>query len=78
MDDWYLIVVRGHLDDHWSAWFGGLTIAHNDRGETLLSGRIVDQAALHGVLTQVRDMGLALISVNRIESDSQGRGSMNK
>ena len=57
------IVVKGHLDMDWSGWFEGLTITHNDRGETLFSGRLRDQAALFGLLTKVRDMGLFLLSV---------------
>jgi hypothetical protein len=48
---------------HWSGWFEGLTITHNDRGETVFSGRLRDQAAFYGFLTKVRDMGLFLISV---------------
>lgn len=75
MDDLYVIVVRGYLEKHWSEWFGGLTIAHNGKGETILSGRFADQAALHGVLTQIRDMGLALISVNRAEGKIEVEGN---
>jgi len=63
MSNYCEIVVKGHLDMDWSGWFEGLTITHNDRGETLFSGRLRDQAALFGLLTKVRDMGLFLISV---------------
>lgn len=58
------IVVKSHLDMDWSGWFEGLTITHNDRGETLFSGQLRDQAAFYGLLTKVRDMGLFIISVN--------------
>jgi len=57
------IVVKSHLDMDWSGWFEGLTITHNDRGETLFSGQLRDQAAFYGLLTKVRDMGLFIISV---------------
>ena len=63
----YEIRVRGHLDDGWAAWFGGLTIAREDNGNTLLTGAVVDQAALHGLLRKVRDLGLPLLSVSRVE-----------
>jgi hypothetical protein len=54
---------KGHLDDRWSDWFEGLTITLEDNGDTLLTGRLVDQAALHGLLKKVRDLGLPLVSV---------------
>ena len=63
----YEIRIKGHLDDRWAAWFGGLTITLEDNGETLLTGPVVDQAALHGLLKKVRDVGMPLISVNRAE-----------
>jgi len=64
----YQIRLKGHLGDDWTDWFGGLTItaAH---GETLLTGPVVDQAALHGLLRKVRDLGMPLLSVTRIEPD---------
>ena len=55
--------VEGHLDDHWSDWFGGLALTRNGDGTTSLSGAVEDQAALHGLLAKVRDLGVALISV---------------
>lgn len=58
------IVVKSHLDMDWSGWFEGLSIMHNDQGETLFSGQLRDQAAFYGLLTKVRDMGLFIISVN--------------
>jgi hypothetical protein len=59
----YEIRIKGHLDDKWADWFEGLTITRADNGETLLRGPLVDQAALHGVLRKVRDLGLPLLSV---------------
>jgi hypothetical protein len=60
----YEIRLKGHLDDRWSDWFGGLTITLEDNGDTLLTGLVVDQAALHGLLKKVRDLGMPLVSVN--------------
>jgi hypothetical protein len=62
----YEIRVEGTLDCCWEAWFDGLQVTH-ERGETVLSGRLVDQSALHGVLAKIRDIGLCLISVQRLE-----------
>jgi hypothetical protein len=56
------------LGSQWSDWFDGLTITLEDDGQTLLTGRVVDQAALHGLLKKLRDLGLPLLSVNRVES----------
>ncbi len=64
------IRVDGCIDEHWSSWFAGLTISHTDQGETVLSGVVVDQAALYGVLSLLRDLGLPLLSVE--SSESQG------
>ncbi len=63
----YEIRVRGHLDDSWSEWFEGLRLTREANGETVLSGPIVDEAALHGVLAKARDLGLPLLAVNRVE-----------
>ena len=63
----YEIRLKGHLDDKWADWFEGLTITRADNGETLLRGQVVDQAALHGLLRQVRDLGLPLLSVIQVE-----------
>jgi hypothetical protein len=60
----YEIRVEGHLDGRWSEWFDRLEITNLDNGETMLSGDIVDQAALHGVLAKVRDLNLALVEVS--------------
>ena len=67
MPEFYRIRVGGHLDSGWSEWFGGLRLTHEANGETVLSGLIVDEAALHGVLAKVRDLGLPLLAVNRVE-----------
>ena len=64
---YYEIRIKGHLDDRWAAWFEGLTITLEDNGDTLLTGRVVDQAALHGLLKKVRDSGLPLVSVSPVE-----------
>ena len=60
----YKIRIKGHLDDGWTAWFGGLTVTLEENGDTLLTGPVVDQTALHGLLRKVRDLGLPLVSVN--------------
>ena len=62
----YQIRLKGQLGSEWAEWFGGLTITLADNGETLLTGPVIDQAALYGVLKRIRDLGLPLISVNRI------------
>jgi len=59
----YLIKIKGHLDDQWSDWLGGLEITQDGHGNSLLRGRVRDQAALHGILAQIRDLGLTLISI---------------
>ena len=64
----YEIRVKGHLDGRWSEWFGGLTIANVENGEAMLSGEIVDQSALHGVLNKVRDLSLPLLAVRRVKA----------
>jgi hypothetical protein len=66
----YQIRIKGHVSRDWTEWFGGLTITLEDNGETLLTGSVIDQAALHGLLRKVRDLGIPLISVIRVESGS--------
>ena len=65
--DHYEIRIKGHLDQRWAEWFDGMTITLEDNGETLLAGSVVDQAALHGLLRKVRDLGLPLVSVNQVD-----------
>ncbi|HEX6555904.1 MAG TPA: hypothetical protein VF026_24305 [Ktedonobacteraceae bacterium] len=63
----YQIRLKGHLGREWTHWFGGLAITALDTGETLLTGPVVDQAALHSVLRKVRDLGIPLLSVNPVK-----------
>jgi hypothetical protein len=65
----YQIRITGHLGSHWTDWFDGLAITLEDNGEMLLTGPVVDQAALHGLLRKVRDLGMPLISVIRMQLD---------
>jgi hypothetical protein len=60
----YQIRIKGHLGPQWTDWFGGLALTLDDNGDTLLTGLVVDQAALHGLLRKVRDLGMPLISVS--------------
>jgi hypothetical protein len=64
------IRVRGHIDEHWSAWFDDLEITHTDQDETLLRGLVADQSAVYGLLARVRDLGLALVSVILLEIEN--------
>ena len=68
----YQIRIKGHLGRHWTDWFDGLTITLEDDGDTLLTGQVVDQAALHGVLKKVRDVGMPLISVMCVKPGQAG------
>ena len=63
----YQIRIEGHLGCQWTDWFEGLTVTLEDSGDTLLTGPVVDQAALHGLLKKVRDLGMPLLSVNHVE-----------
>ena len=67
----YEIRLKGHLEARWTKWFDGLTITLEENGSTLLSGPLADQAALHGILKKVRDLGLTLLSVNSVEPDTK-------
>ena len=67
-DGRYEIRLRGHLETRWAAWFDGMTLSHERDGSTVLSGPVVDQAALHGLLQKVRDLGLPLVSVTYVEA----------
>jgi hypothetical protein len=64
----YELRIEGHLDEYWSAWFGGLTLVREDDGTTTLRGTVRDQAELHGLLSKVHDLGVTLISVTSIGS----------
>ena len=68
----YQIRIKGHLHRRWTDWFEGLTIALENNGDTLLTGPVVDQAALHGLLKKVRDLGMPLLSVNRVRAGKIG------
>ncbi len=63
----YEIRIKGHLDDRWAGWFEGLTITLEEDGDTLLTGPVIDQAALHGLLKKMRDLGMPLLSVCPLE-----------
>ena len=67
--DWYEIRVQGRLDDRWTAWFDGLDLSRADDGTTALRGPVTDQAALHGLLHKLRDLGVPLLSVTRTDPD---------
>jgi hypothetical protein len=63
----YQIRLQGHLGDEWAVWFEGLCIMPEENGDTLLTGPVIDQAALYGLLRRARDLGMPLISVNRVQ-----------
>jgi hypothetical protein len=63
------IRMKGQIDEHWSDWFEGLTVTHTDQDETVLTGLVVDQSALYGLLAKLRDLGLPLLSVNCTEAE---------
>jgi hypothetical protein len=70
----YQIRIKGHLGPQWTDWFEGLIITQEENGDTLLTGPVVDQAALHGLLKKVRDLGMPLTSVTRVEPDQDNAG----
>ena len=63
------IRVKGRIDEHWSSWFEGLTVTYTERDETVLSGDVVDQAELYGLIARLRDLGLSLLSVHSEEAE---------
>jgi hypothetical protein len=69
----YELRIEGHLDERWSAWFGGLALVREDDGTTTLRGAVADQAELHGLLAKVRDLGTALILVKALDGPDQAR-----
>jgi hypothetical protein len=71
----YQIRIKGHLSQQWTDWFVGLTITLEENGDTLLTGPVVDQPALHGLLKRVRDLGMPLLTVNRLESNQVDVGT---
>ena len=71
----YQIRIKGHLSDQWTGWFEDLTITLEEDGDTLLTGPVPDQAALFGLLRRVRDLGMQLVSVNRVDTDNQDRST---
>ena len=73
----YQIRIKGHLSQQWMSWFEGLTITREQDGNTLLAGAVIDQAALHGILKKVRDLGMPLLSVNRVRPEQQETSDVN-
>jgi hypothetical protein len=71
----YEIRLKGHLDSRWAAWFHGLSLTNENDGTTVLLGPVIDQAALHGLLQRVRDVGLPLLSVTQLEPDQPHRST---
>jgi hypothetical protein len=69
----YEIRVQGHLDQHWSEWFNDLAISYDADGNTVLRGPLADEAALHGMLSKVRDLALPLLAVSREQTDASRR-----
>ncbi|MEI8133110.1 MAG: hypothetical protein WCG34_11805 [Leptolinea sp.] len=67
----YQIRIRGQLDAGWTDWFEGMTISQEDNGFALLTGPVIDQSALHGLLKKIRDLGMPLLSVNRVGSENE-------
>lgn len=77
MPEYYEIKIKGHLDTRWSEWFTGLKLTNLEGDVSLLSGMLPDQAALHGILEQIRDLNLALMSVKKVEEGEES-GHENK
>ena len=67
----YQIRIKGHLGPQWTEWFEGMAVTREENGDTLLTGPVVDQAALHGLIKKVRDLGLPLLSVKRADTSSE-------
>ena len=74
----YQIRIKGHLDQQWTEWFDGLIITLEDNGDTLLTGPVIDQAALHGLLRKVRDLGMPLLSVDNLKPDQEDAPVVNQ
>jgi hypothetical protein len=73
----YQIRIKGHLDSQWSDWFSGMTITLAEGGDTLITGPVVDQAALHGLLKKIRDLGLPLVSVCPVQPGPADQSDVN-
>jgi hypothetical protein len=73
----YQIRIKGHLSHQWTDWFEGLTITQEENGDTLLTGPVIDQAALHGLLKKVRDLGMPLVSVCPVEPGHTDQSNVN-
>lgn len=74
----YQIRIKGHLGHQWTEWFEGLTITQEEDGDTLLTGSVIDQAALHGLLKKVRDLGIPLLSVDSVKPDPGDASDVNQ
>jgi hypothetical protein len=74
----YQIRIKDHLSREWTDWFGGLTVTLEENGNTLLTGPVIDQAALFGLLKKVRDLGMTLVSVNQVQIDQLNLGDGTK
>ena len=74
----YQIMIKGRLGPQWTDWFGGLTISLEENGNTLLKGPVIDQAALHGILKKIRDLGMPLLSVNSVVLDRQDHNRVSR
>jgi hypothetical protein len=70
----YEIRIRGHLGSRWATWFDGMTLTTNSDGTTVIEGPVVDQAALHGLLRKLRDIGLPLLSLTQVDPDNSDPG----
>ena len=66
----YQIRLEGYIDEQWASWLDGFTISQEENGNTLMTGQILDQAALHGLFKKLRDLGMPLLSVNRMDASS--------
>jgi hypothetical protein len=74
----YEIRIKGHLDTRWAAWFDGLSLTPDSDGTTVIRGPVIDQAALHGLLQRVRDIGLPLVSVTHVDPATRDTGARTK
>lgn len=74
----YEIRLKGHLDDRWAIWFDGMTISCHSGGETRLTGPLIDQAALHGLLRKIQKLGLPLVAVLQVDSAIENKSSKNR